>query len=179
MAAPQRMAFVLEQLGEFACAQERMLQMQRPSDASASSPARSRPAVGSTPMSATTPIARTESLQACSPPDRSALGARAGESPERVGQKIAFHGELPDLGVQLLDALLRILGQRMAVGEQLRGVLENLLLPGGDLRGMDVMLLRQFGECFIAADSLQNDLGLEGRGMVSTGSLHGDCSFRR
>ena len=111
---------------------------------------------------------------------RSISAWRSGRGSARARwTKIAFHGQLPNLGVQLLDALLRILGQRMTVGEQFGGVLEKLLLPSGDLRGMDLMLLRQFGQRLIAADRLQGDLGLEGGGMVSTRSFHGDCSFRR
>jgi len=67
----------------------------------------------------------------------------------------------------------------MAVGEQLGGVLEQLLLPGADLRGVDLMLLCQLGERLIAADRLQGDLGFEGRRMITTGSFHGHCSSQR
>jgi hypothetical protein len=38
--------------------------------------------------------------------------------------------------VQLGDALLGVLGMALTVGEQLGGVLEQLLLPVGDLTGL-------------------------------------------
>jgi len=91
----------------------------------------------------------------------------------------ALHGQLADLGVQLLNALLRILGQRLSVGEELGGVLEQLLLPGRDLRRMHLMLLSELGERLVAADRLQGDLGFEGRRMITTGSFHGHCSSQR
>src|SRR5690349_24875780 len=106
-------------------------------------------------MSAITPIVRTGSTQASSPRDRSALGARAGEAPERVGQKIPLHRQFADLGVQLLHSLLRVGGQTLPVGEQLGGALEQLLFPRGDLGAVQLMLLGELGERLIAADRLQ------------------------
>jgi len=41
-------------------------------------------------------------------------------------------------------------------------VLEQLLLPGGDLRRMHLVLLSELGERLVAADRLQRDLGFEG-----------------
>ena len=60
----------------------------------------------------------------------------AAEAAERSGQKIALHGELPHLGLQIPDATLGVLGRRVAVVEDLAGVLEQLLAPGGDLGGV-------------------------------------------
>src|SRR5512132_4165036 len=105
-------------------------------------------------MSAITPIVRTASSQASSPRDRSALGARAGEAPERVGQKIALHGQLADLRVQLLHPFLGICRHTLAIGEQLSGALEQLLFPSRDLSAMELVLLGELGERLVAADSL-------------------------
>src|SRR5215468_3115039 len=132
---------------------------------------------GSTPMSAITLIVRTENSPASSPPGQSALGARAGEAPERVGQKIALHGQLANLGMQLLHPLLGVGGKTLTVGEQLRGALKQLLLPRRDLGGMDLVLLGELGERLIATDGLQSDLRLERWRVIATRPFHVDCSF--
>src|SRR5215212_3585675 len=100
-------------------------------------------------MSAIAPIVGTDSSDSLSTPDRSALGARAGEAPERVGQKIALHRQLANLGVQFLDALLGVCGHSLAVGEQLRSTLEQLLLPNRDLGAMDLVLLGELRQRLI------------------------------
>jgi hypothetical protein len=61
----------------------------------------------------------------------------------------------------------------MTVAEPLARVLKPLLLQGSDLGRVNLMLLGDFGQRLVAADGLQGDLGLEGRGVVATGSFHG------
>ena len=70
--------------------------------------------------------------------------------------------------MQLLDTLLGILGHRLAAGEQLRSMLEQLLFPGGDLRRMHLVLLGQFRKRLVTANSLQSDLRFESRRTVTT-----------
>jgi hypothetical protein len=62
-------------------------------------------------------------------------------------KKIALHGQLPDLGVHLLDLALPLgLSVRAdARVELLARVLEQLLLPGVDLVRMNLVLPRQIG----------------------------------
>jgi len=75
--------------------------------------------------------------------------------------------------VQLAHALLGVLGVAMSVVKHLGGVLEQLLLPGGGLGRVDLVLRSQLSQGLVLADGLQGDLGLEGRGVVSTRSFHG------
>jgi hypothetical protein len=99
-----------------------------------------------------------------------------GKRPSALDKKLGLHGQLANLGVQLGDALLGVLDMALTVGKQLGGVLKQLLLPVGDLARVDLELLGQLGQRLVTSDGLQGDLGLEGRGVVTTGSLHGHCS---
>ena len=75
--------------------------------------------------------------------------------------KISCHGQLADLGVQFLNPFFGICGQTLAIGKQLGGALERLLLPRRDLGGAHLASLCKFGERFIAADGLQSDFSFE------------------
>lgn len=50
--------------------------------------------------------------------------------------------------------------------------------PGGGLGGVQTVLLGDLGECQIASQCVEGDLGLEARRMVSAGSFHRHYSFR-
>jgi hypothetical protein len=79
--------------------------------------------------------------------------------------KIALHGQLPDLGVQLLDLALPLrLGVRAdARVERPARVLEQLLLPGVDLVRMNLVLPRQIGGGRLLAHRRQRDPRLHRR----------------
>jgi hypothetical protein len=76
--------------------------------------------------------------------------------------KIALHGQLPDLGVQLLDLALPLrLGVRAeARVERPARVLEQLLLPGVDLVRMNLVLPRQIGGGRFLTDRGERNLRL-------------------
>ena len=56
--------------------------------------------------------------------------------------------------------------------KHVRGSGEQLLLPFGDLGGMDTELLGQFGQRLVAFDGGQRHLRLEGRSMIPSRSFH-------
>jgi hypothetical protein len=80
---------------------------------------------------------------------RSSISRRSGALIFRTSWlKIPFHGELADLGTELLDlALAAGLGIPADVGvESVGGVLQELLLPGVNLVRVDFVALCQFGD---------------------------------
>ena len=64
---------------------------------------------------------------------------------ERTGQKIVLQGQLADLGVQHLQIHRRRCLSR-STAEQSGSSLKHLTLPRCDLVGVNVILLRQFGQ---------------------------------
>ena len=59
----------------------------------------------------------------------------------------------------------------LVLSENARRAFQQLALPIGDLVGMDIELLRQFGQRFLALDRGQRHLGLECRRMRPAASL--------
>jgi hypothetical protein len=78
---------------------------------------------------------------------------------------------LADLGVQLLDDR-RALGLGRLGAEGLRGALDQLRFPGGDLVRMQLVMLRQLGDGLLAGDGRQRDLGLERGAVIPAGLSH-------
>ena len=60
----------------------------------------------------------------------------------------------------------------MAIGDNLPRAFQELLLPGRDLIGTNLVLLRQFSQGLVATDRLKGASGLELWRIVSTGSFH-------
>ena len=100
-----------------------------------------------------------------------------GEAAERTGQNIALHGEFPHLGLQIPDLALGVLDSRIPVVEHFAQVLQRLLAPGGDLRGVDAVAGYQFAQRGIAPQRFQRHPSLELRGVVPTSAFHGRYSF--
>jgi hypothetical protein len=77
-----------------------------------------------------------------------------------VGMSLPFvlQRQLPDLGVQRLQIrpAFALLG---GGGEHLGGSLAQLSLPGGDLVGMNLKLLRQLAQRLLASQSRQGHPG--------------------
>ena len=90
--------------------------------------------------------------------------------PSACSKNIILQRQLADLGVQGLDINGRFRAPT-AFGEHVGGTGKQLVLPRGHLRGMQIKALRQIGERAIAFDGGEGDLGLEGRGMVPTGTF--------
>ncbi len=63
-------------------------------------------------------------------------------------------------------------GRRRGPPKDIRGPRQQLLLPFGDLRGMDLKVLRQFGQRLVAFDRRQGHLGLKCRSVIPSCSLH-------
>lgn len=80
----------------------------------------------------------------------------------RVPKKSLSIIQLADLGVQHLDAGLRI-RHRLSVVKGLGSAFDQLAFPLRDLVGGNVELLGQFGQCTIPLVGRQRDLGLECR----------------
>ena len=75
--------------------------------------------------------------------------------------KIALHGELSHLGLQVSNPTLGVFGDGVAVLEDLAGVFKKLLAPGGDLGGVHPVARSEFGESGVALQRLEGDTGLE------------------
>ena len=83
-------------------------------------------------------------------------------APEHTRQKIALHGQLADLGVQLGGARSP-LGVPLALSEDLGSALEQLALPPRDLVGVEIEALGDGDHRLLLPQRLEGDLGLEGR----------------
>jgi hypothetical protein len=86
---------------------------------------------------------------------------------ERAFQKIILQRELANLGVQRLEIDWR-LPLRRRLAEDRGGALQELVLPVGDLVGVDVELLGKLRQRLVVANCGQRDLRLERRGMVTS-----------
>jgi hypothetical protein len=81
-------------------------------------------------------------------------------------QKILFHDELPDLGVELLELRVAVAGRfGDAASKRYGHVLDGQALPLADQVRMHPVLLGQLGQSQLATDRIQRDLGLELRGI--------------
>ena len=85
--------------------------------------------------------------------------------------------QLPDLRVEDLE--IRHIWIRRRAAEHISGPRQQLLLPFGDLGGVHAELLCQFCERLVARDGRQRHLGLEGRSVNPSGSLHRLASLVR
>jgi hypothetical protein len=65
----------------------------------------------------------------------------------------------------------------MAVGDNVPRAFQELPLPGRDLIGMNLVLLRQFSQGLVATDRLKGAFGLELGRIDSTGSFHFTAPF--
>ena len=86
--------------------------------------------------------------------------------------KIVLHRELADLSMQLPYSLRRFVGLLGTLAEDIRCVAQQLLLPIGDLVGMDIELLDQLGHRQITLYRRQGYLGFELGRMVPSLSSH-------
>lgn len=80
-----------------------------------------------------------------------------------------LQGPLANLRVQRLK--IRRLRWRFRPAKHVRGPCEQLLLPFGDLGGMDVELLGQFRHSLLTFDGGQRHLGLKGRSVIPSRSF--------
>lgn len=78
--------------------------------------------------------------------------------------------QLADLGVEGLQ--IRCVRPRVRSAKDVSGPREQLLLPFGDLGGMHAEMLSQFRQRFVAFDRGSGHLGLEGRPVIASRSLH-------
>ena len=67
---------------------------------------------------------------------------------------------------------IRRVRRRVGPPNYVRGPRQQLLLPVGDLGGMDANVLGQFGQRLVAVDRGQRHLSLEGRPVIPSRSLH-------
>ena len=80
---------------------------------------------------------------------------------------------MADLPVEFAD--LRLSGLVFAIWaglEHARGTVEQRLLPGVDLAGVDAEFAGQFADCTVALDGGQGYFRLEGSAVLLTGLLH-------
>jgi hypothetical protein len=102
----------------------------------------------------------------------------SGKRPSTRSKKIPLHCELADLLVQLTALFLAL--RRISTGiatENLRCAAQPLVFPGRDLIGVHIVLDSQLGERLLALQGFKGHTGLEGRGVVASGSSHRNCSF--
>jgi hypothetical protein len=81
---------------------------------------------------------------------------------------------LPDLLVELVDqSLLLLVRLPRALVEELGGSFHQGLLPGVNLRGVNLKPAGQFRDGLVSLERSQGYLGLEGRAVLLSGLLHG------
>ena len=102
---------------------------------------------------------------------RSSLCAQHAGLGERAFQKIILQRQLPDLGVQRLQIHWRRARLALLLTENARRSFEKLGFPLRDLIGVNVELLRQFGQRLLALQSRKGHFRLEGRCVVPACAL--------
>ena len=92
------------------------------------------------------------------------LDARPGLLAEPPGQKIVLYLHLTDLAVEFADLGFADLVLTISAGlEHASGTIEQRLLPGMDLAGVNAELAGQFANSAVALDRGLGNLRLEGR----------------
>ncbi len=79
---------------------------------------------------------------------------------ELFGQKISFHRQLSDLGVELLELVLGIVLPPRTPLKQVLGVVDQLTAPVLDLIRMHLVLLGEFRQGLVAPGCRRGDLQL-------------------
>src|SRR3954466_12251225 len=99
--------------------------------------------------------------------------ARPGLLAEPPGQKIIFDLQLADLAVEFADLDFAGLVVPIAAALEHAGrAVEQRLLPGVDLAGMDAILAGQFANRAVALDRRQGNLRLESCAVFLSRLLH-------